>query len=111
MRIINCTPHIITVLTNLGNVDFPPSGIVPRVKTKNVDLEMTIGTVPLYKEELLGVEGMPDKERYTLYIVSRMVAEHPDNKDRIDLLYPGEQVRNKDGVIVECKNLIVHRDF
>ena len=102
-NIINCTPHDVCLIKKDGTKEvFKASGIVPRLNTKiiNTDDEMFV-------RKIVGsVEGLPEPENDTLYIVSAMVF---DSSDRGDLMAPNTNnaVRNEAGQIIGVTNFIV----
>lgn len=49
------------------------------------------------------VQGLPDQEEGTIYIVSSIVAKRVP--DRLDVFIPNESVRDSEGNIVGCKSL------
>jgi hypothetical protein len=84
-KLVNLTPHAITVSTGEITMTFPPSGDAARVDTKNTvespivvsqfsnhDLEIS---VPLNTVTTFGVIGLPEPEENVMYIVSAMVAQ------------------------------------
>lgn len=79
MKFINCTPH--KVVLNDGSV-FEPSGIIPRVSNSFTDFDENFICEVRYGQ----VQGLPEPEDGTIYIVSAMVmaACH----DRNDLVAP-----------------------
>jgi hypothetical protein len=107
MKVINLTPHAITVVLADGKTKtFPSSGKVVRV---NVTYDETalgdvIG-VPTTMATFGKVEDLPPEEPDTYYIVSTMVAQALEGT-RLDLLAPGELVRDKEGQPVGCKSLV-----
>lgn len=122
MSIVNLTPHAITFVSDNGNVVLvvPPSGQVARVTASTVvagyATESVSGSVTLLEESLDGdlcipvtetvygdVEGLPDPESGTIYVVSSLVAQRC--KGREDVFIPNESVRDSEGRIVGCKSL------
>jgi hypothetical protein len=108
--IINCTPHNINVFDVDGNeIVIPPCGSVarcteeykPTVKTDNIQLYYAIyGSVVLIDED--GTEQkMPAYDGDTWYIVSRPVRMALFS--RMDLLSPGELIRDGNGRVIGCK--------
>ena len=105
-RIINCTPHVINVLTEEGIIDFPTSGIVPRVSVTRTQVG-TINNIPVYGTVLGEIENLHEPVEGIIRIVSMMIAEHPSVKYRDDLIYPGELVRDESGKPIGCKGFTV----
>ena len=98
MKFINLTPHIVRL--NNG-VEFPPSGQVARVKVKHhleawisdgpdgaveLDDNFSLEAIRIYKPVFGQVEGLPEPQKGTIYIVSGKVAEAC--RDREDVLCP-----------------------
>lgn len=116
MRIVNLTPHDLTLFSEcksgkdcndgfkkLGTIE-PDVGYekLPRCKETifeykdgiNVD---DIGEIPLIKKEFSSIENLPPKEKGTRYFVSAL-ARQCAPEDRDDLLIGGETVRiDRDG--------------
>lgn len=103
-RFVNLTPHAVTVLNADGDVvlSVPPSGTVARCEVKS-EVVNTINGVPITKNVFGPVDGLPDREEGTYFIVSALVKNaHPD---RDDLLVPVGTVRAQDGRILGCTSL------
>ncbi|RLG43969.1 MAG: hypothetical protein DRN81_05495, partial [Thermoproteota archaeon] len=64
MRFINLTPHEIMI----GSFVFSPSGSVARVSV-DYEAEAEIEGVQIYSERTGPVEGLPEPEGNTIYIV------------------------------------------
>ncbi|MEM1711215.1 MAG: hypothetical protein QXU12_02310 [Nitrososphaerota archaeon] len=60
MRLVNLTLHEITIYTDRGILSIPPSGRVAR-----------IGGIPINRVEYGEVEGLPEPQPNTYYIVSQ----------------------------------------
>ena len=98
MKFINLTPHTINEI--VSDQSFPPSGTVARVSSQSV-LVKTINDIPIYKTTFGEITGLPSEDVDILYIVSGMVLDA--NKHRVDLLAPGELVRDGAGNPIGCK--------
>lgn len=102
MRLINCTPHEITI----GDINIPASGILPRVETIETEASIPDLDFPIVTQTTGEVEGLPESEDGTMYIVSRMVFEA---SDRFDLLVPDTgktAVRDNNGRILGVTRMI-----
>ena len=99
--IINLTPHEIKI----NELVFVPSGIVARVSQKITPVKMFDG-IPLVVTKFGETIDLPEYEDDTLLIVSAMV--RIANPDRNDLASPGDLVRNENGQVVGCNNLIIN---
>lgn len=107
-KILNCTPHPITMCDAEGNVfhTFPKGEIVPRLSVKTVQAERISDNgvmIPTTVTVFGAPEGLPEEEPDTFFIVSQLLkAACPD---RLDLLVPAEVVRDSQGNIIGCKSL------
>jgi hypothetical protein len=116
--IINCTPHAITLVSD-HNVAFdpksrsyklnegeevvikatiPPSGEVARCSMTEQIVGEVNGT-PLVKNTYGQIEGLPEPQPDTFYVVSALVATAAK---RPDLLIPSRMVRDNEGKILGC---------
>ena len=104
MKIVNCTPHVVTFVDGAGEIvhTIPASGIVPRVSTA-VSVVGDINGIPDEVTTYRDVEGLPDPAPDTIYIVSALVANAVKGRD--DLRVPGRQVRDSDGRVIGCMSL------
>lgn len=109
-KLVNLTPHSIT-LRDPDGIDhiIPPSGIVARVTMEPGELENLAGIpVPVARPDSVGkVEGLPDEEPGTWYIVSSLVGQHCQQDD---VLVPGTgpedgAIRNEKGHIIAVTRL------
>lgn len=121
-KIVNLTPHAInlydmndceevtqgtfkTLVLKEGAVPkrcFPSEGVA-RVKQKKAiinHLAVDGLTVPVYGTTYSGLEGLPEPEKGTYYIVSAITAQAV--KDQKDLLIVDGTVRDSEGRIVGC---------
>ena len=103
-KLINLTPHSIHFVNEAGDVikTVEPSGAVARVATKTV----TVGDwddLPITETDFGEVEGLPEPEPDTAYIVSSIVAQRCHG--RLDVFIPNESVRDDKGRIVGCRSL------
>lgn len=127
MRLVNLTPHEVVVEVDGVRVSFPSEGnarvVVSQSEYKSVYVDenftihssdgRTAVTIPLFLNLYGAVEGLPDPERGTLYIVSLMVinalkADTPDGIIRGDVISPdsGPTAIREDGKIVAVKGFI-----
>jgi glyoxylate utilization-related uncharacterized protein len=91
MNIVNLTPHKITVITededrNPYVYEFLPSGTVARVSSTQTVVKQ-IENIPIVKTQFGEVEGLPDPQPDTIYIVSSLVAQALSGK-RDDVVSP-----------------------
>lgn len=133
--IINCTPHPITI--NNGTV-FAPSGAIARVSVAfssgqcPVDAAITgggcqeaqelgfcmqeclhretINNIPVFSQQFGQIQGLPDPQPDTYYIVSGLVLDAAKAAGRTDCLAPAtghhETVRNAQGHIVSVPGFV-----
>jgi hypothetical protein len=90
MKIVNLTPHNLTLRTPAGeDILLPPSGEIARVtETPGVPIEGTGLPVPCYGSPVrTGVSGLPAPAAGTAYIVSGLVLAAC--VDREDVFGPG----------------------
>ena len=96
MNIINLTPHSITAA---GREPILPSGEVARVNARTTQTGDLNG-IPIIETKVIGISGVPDAKKDTIYIVPTMVRQLlPDRKD---LLSPAKLLRDKSGSVVGC---------
>lgn len=101
MNIVNCTPHTLHLPTG----DLEPSGILPRCKEWDHS-EGEVNGIPLITRHYGAVYDLPDPQPDTLYIVSLVVRQALPK--RTDLASPGTLVRDAQGNITGCTNLVVN---
>ena len=100
--LINLTPHAITIVRDGGNITLPPSGTIARCTVARRQVGSVDG-IPINRTVFGAVEGLPDPQPGTYYIVSALVAQACP--DRHDLLLPDDTVRDDQGRIVGCRAL------
>lgn len=111
MRLINLTPHKITLVTKEGvKRDYYPEGLA-RIVSKSSDAGFLSddegNTYPVEFKSFGLVEGIPQPRNGVGYIVSAMVANNPAVRDRDDLYVPNDVQRdpsNRDNVL-GCRSL------
>ncbi len=74
--------------------EIPASGILPRVKMSNEPAEPIDG-IPVETVIYGDIEGLPDADGETFYIVSGLVAAAAIRQGRTDCLAPGAIVRDE----------------
>lgn len=101
IRIVNLTPHTVTVLReNEEPIEYPPSGTVARCATQRRVIGSLNG-IPINQTEYGEVSGLPDPAPGVYYIVSALVAQALPQRE--DLLIPDETVRDEAGRIIGCR--------
>ena len=103
MTFVNLTPHTINEI-NSGKA-FSPSGDVARVSSEKKEIKK-VGGIPLFEVEFGEVQGLPEPQPDTIYIVSGMVLSAAS--DREDLVAPGDLVRNEEGQPIGCNGFRVN---
>lgn len=98
MKFINLTSHTIHELTT-GQV-IPASGIVARVKSSTVKVAEH-ASAPIYISTFGKVEGLPEPEPDTIYIVSALTLNQIPS-DRSDVVAPGNLQKTPEGSIMGC---------
>jgi hypothetical protein len=109
MRIVNLTPHTITIINHKGKMVVESTGLA-RVSTERTIVgHITAGSpgnpflVPVYETLYGDVEGLPDPEGSTIYVVSGMV--RAALSERMDVMAPGALVRDSEGRVIGCEGL------
>lgn len=97
--IVNLTPHTVNEVET--NSKFQPSGKVARVSTQYIQ-QGDVDGIPLFVVKYGEVEGLPEPEEGTMYVVSSLVLEAMRGV-RTDLIAPGELVRDEQGQPIGCK--------
>jgi hypothetical protein len=105
VKIINCTPHpVVWVNKNGDKTTFEPSGNVPRLETVTQKVGW-IGDIPMVRNTMGEVVGLPGPVDGVVYIVSFLVCQACP--DRADLVAPDTTpdsvVRDENGRIVGVK--------
>jgi len=111
MKYINLCPHAIVIINVTGQIVrmIEPSGQVARCEEKTeYPTMLSPDVIPLIYRTYGAVTGLPeeDKTGCLLYIVSHMVRQALPH--RLDLASPGDTLRDEDGRIIGCKNLVVN---
>jgi len=110
MKLVNLTPHAITLFVDGGTITIPPSGEVLRAEeTSTIQFHLTLqeGEVPVKKMEYGAPNFVPAQMPDTYYIVSALAAQalrrhHPD---RNDFLVVADAVRDDQGRIIGARAL------
>ena len=104
MKIVNLTPHQVTIIKD-GKVvaTYPSEGIA---RAEQTDKKIgSVNGIPIYSTSFGAVTGLPRPTPYAFYIVSLATAQAAQRNGRAtgDLLITSHPVRNEDGVIVGCE--------
>ena len=108
-EVINLTPHAIVVRVDGGDITFPPSGKVARIKEKNVPptRSQIFGFPVAGKTAFEAVVDLPEPEEGKIFIVSGMVAAQVNRADVFSPATGPEDgaIRNEKGHIVAVTKL------
>ncbi|MHC1589316.1 MAG: hypothetical protein ACXQS1_05835 [Methermicoccaceae archaeon] len=105
MKLVNLTPHAITVVQNGKTLEIPPSDRVARVDVRQTVVGHVNG-IPIVKSEFGEIAGLPEPQQGVVYICSTMVAQAAAKKMRIDVLAPDTgptAIRDESGRIVAVR--------
>jgi hypothetical protein len=128
-KVVNLTPHPINFITSynieigrdeMGTPEYavqerihsvPASGTIARCKVERKEVDSIIAqdvdgwdiTVPITKTKFGEVEGLPEPQKDTIYIVSNLVAQAVP--DREDVFFPDDIVRDEHGNVIGCRAL------
>lgn len=102
-KIVNCTPHDISVIDDTGHAvaTFPGVMDCARVDLR-VESTETICGVPVIKKSCVSDSGLPEPQYNTLYIVSSVFAQYAPS-DRDDLLVVYRPIRDENGSVIGCR--------
>jgi|BioPla2DNA2_1021312.scaffolds.fasta_scaffold03838_2 hypothetical protein len=114
IKVVNCTPHDVVIVKEDDFYVIEKSGIIPRLKEVQTKLneinfqatkldEVRDISVDIVQKSFNEIEGLPEKQEGTIYVVSALVAGAA--KDRDDLFVPNDTVRDENGRIIGCRNL------
>lgn len=107
MNIINLTAHTINVFLEEKEIAFPSQGLA-RVRTEEKEVDKING-IPVVKTVYTDVEGLPEPEKNTVYLVSTLVLQalKANGIERSDCLAPNTGVsgaiRDDQGRIIGTK--------
>ena len=104
MQIINMTPHALNMITDAGEVIIPPSGIIARVSVTREQIgtvEVDGAIIPVNRSVFGSVEGLPEPQPDTYYVVSMLVAQAVPYRN--DLLIVDDTVRDEQGRIIGAR--------
>lgn len=103
-KLVNLTPHVLNIHDEdkmLASV-LPPERVPARVSVGRKMVRREAG-IPVYETTYGQVENLPAPEPETIFIVSFMVSNAVP--DRMDVLSPGELLRNEEGQPIGCIGL------
>ena len=106
MKLVNLTPHLISIVTPSGTVTVPPSGTVARVTKTSSPVTLPGVDVPLVTLAWGGLEGLPEPDGESLFVTSALVREAVPGRQ--DVASPGDLVRDAAGQPIGCQGLVVN---
>lgn len=106
-RIINMTPHVVTVVDDNGNIvmSIEPESTPARCQSSR-EVAFSIEGISVNITKFGRIENLPEPEKGRWIVVSRIVAEAAK---RDDLIVPDETVRDNEGKILGCKSFATFR--
>lgn len=110
-KIINLTPHVLNFPGEVAILPTAPPARVMVSRLEDVKLETEHGEIQVYVPAFGSVENLPDYEKGTFLVVSALVRNHPDVKDRIDLFSPGAPIRDEHGTIIGADGVDASRSI
>lgn len=102
VKLINLTPHEITVMWDSGVRRFPSQGVA-RVDDLAADSD-SIDGIPVVSVSPFDIYGLPEEEEGTVFIVSRILAQALVG-EREDLVFPFGEIRDDRGRIEAVRSL------
>lgn len=96
MNFVNLTSHTINEVISGKAIE--PSGRIARVKASTTKVNEHAG-IPIYASTFGEVEGIPEPQPDTIYIVSSLVL---NGTNRSDVVAPGNLQRNEHGQPIGC---------
>jgi hypothetical protein len=104
--IFNLCPHTIHLFEgDLIKYSFKPSGVIARCEEITSPIYiLDEDRIPVVNKSYGEVKDLPEEREGIYYIVSMMVRNALP--DRMDLLSPGDMVRDAEGKILGCKNFV-----
>ncbi len=106
MKILNYTPHTISLLDADGRTTEYVSSGVARCKEQKTVIG-SAGGYPVYSITYGELSGLPDVEDNTVIIVSALAAQAAKAAGRNDCYIVADTVRNDAGHVVGAKGLAV----
>lgn len=101
-KVVNLTPHELNIVGE-QSVTIPPSGQVARA-AETTEIVGSVAGIPIIHKTFGKVEGLPEPQPDTVFVVSLLVAQAVK---RADVLTIGETIRNEKGQVIGAKSLAV----
>lgn len=100
-RIVNLTPHPVTIRNDRGERTWPSEGLA-RIETF-AEASHSIGPVDVVTVSYGTVYGLPEPQDDVLYVVSQVLASALP--ERADLVFPYDLTRDDDGRVTGARAL------
>jgi hypothetical protein len=111
VKLVNLTPHPVTIRVGEVELTVPPSGKIARVKEEVItvgEVEVEGVKIPLRVKRLAEeVENLPPPEEGKVYIASFLAAQAAWAAGRKDVVATGDPVRDEQGRIVAISSFYV----
>jgi hypothetical protein len=99
-QFINCTTHRVQLMRKgMPDLVLPPATTPAKVRMVKVGSFKGVDIMQRSEE----VEGLPDKQLNTFYLVSRIVKDAVP--DRMDVVVPTDLVRDSKGTVIGAKHV------
>jgi len=109
IKLVNLTPHEVVILNDQNDIllRVPPSGMIARVDATE-ELVAEINGIPVYKVSYGNIQGLPEPEPNTVFIVSTLILAALKEKgiDRKDVVAPNTNP-SKHGAVRDSKGQII----
>lgn len=108
MKIINLTPHSLTLVGGNGALEVPPSGTVARLAVTRTALSPVVidGVTLAVNLPVMGdVTDLPSAVDGVILVVSALVA---GAVNRSDVMSPGELIRDNAGNVIGARGLCAY---
>lgn len=108
MKLLNLTPHPLTLVGENGTLTVPPSGQVARLAvTRTACAPVTVDgvTLPVSRTTLGEIVNLPAPAPGVILVVSALVAEAAA---RADVMSPGELLRDSSGAVIGARGLCAY---
>ena len=102
-KLVNLTPHTVTLVCGQLTVEIPPSGQVARVSATSQEVgsvEIDGFSFPVVKTVFGEVTGLPEPAENTIYIVSTLVLSAVQGRKDVVAPNTGAAIGDADGKIV-----------
>lgn len=102
-KLVNLTPHTVTLVCGQLTVEIPPSGQVARVSATAQQvgsIEIDGFSFPVVKTVFGEVTGLPEPQEDTVYIVSTLVLSAVQGRKDVVAPNTGAAIRDSEGRVV-----------